>query len=256
MTVRDFYDLINQIAPFDTQMDFDNSGLLVGSASQEVSSVLFALDLTQPVIDEAVSLGAQLIITHHPLMISPIRSLTDDAYEGRLIRRLVKENISHIAAHTNFDQAPGGINDTLAELCGLTEISGEGFLRCGLLPAPLTAAEYARALRNRLHTEVRLMGPPSAEIRKVGLCSGGGSDEWYSALQAGCNAFISGEIKHHHALEMADNGLVGLECGHFSTEAPGMRALASALQNALNTVECKVRIYVSEISAYSFPRQP
>ena len=92
MTVRDFYDLINQIAPFDTQMDFDNSGLLVGSASQEVSGVLFALDLTQPVIDEAVSLGAQLIITHHPLMISPIRSLTDDAYEGRLIRRLVKEN--------------------------------------------------------------------------------------------------------------------------------------------------------------------
>ena len=256
MTVRDFYDLINQIAPFDTQMDFDNSGLLVGSASQEVSGVLFALDLTQPVIDEAVSLGAQLIITHHPLMISPIRSLTDDAYEGRLIRRLVKENISHIAAHTNFDQAPGGINDTLAELCGLTEISGEGFLRCGLLPAPLTAAEYARALRNRLRTEVRLMGPPDAEIRKVGLCSGGGSDEWCSALQAGCNAFISGEIKHHHALEMADNGLVGLECGHFATEEPGIRALASALQKCLNQVECNVRRYVSGVSAYSFPRQP
>ncbi len=256
MTVGDFYDLINQIAPFDTQMEFDNSGLLVGSASQEVNTVLFALDVTQSVIDEAVSLGAQLIITHHPLMINPIRTLTDDAYEGRLIRRLVKENISHIAAHTNLDQAPGGINDTLAELCGLTEISGEGFLRCGLLPAPLTAAEYVRALRNRLHTEVRLMGPQDAVIRKVGLCSGGGSDEWHSALLAGCDAFISGEIKHHHALDMADNRLVGLECGHFSTEEPGIRALASALQNALNTVECKVRIYVSEISAYSFPRQP
>ena len=100
------------------------------------------------------------------------------------------------------------------------------------------------------------MGPQDAVIRKVGLCSGGGSDEWHSALLAGCDAFISGEIRHHHALDMADNRLVGLECGHFSTEEPGIRALASALQNALNTVECKVRIYVSEISAYSFPRQP
>jgi putative NIF3 family GTP cyclohydrolase 1 type 2 len=100
------------------------------------------------------------------------------------------------------------------------------------------------------------MGPQDAVIRKVGLCSGGGSDEWHSALLSGCDAFISGEIKHHHALDMADNRLVGLECGHFSTEEPGIRALASALQNALNTVECNVRIYVSEISAYSFPRQP
>ena len=256
MTVRQIFEILDRLAPFESQADFDNSGFLVGDGSREVACILFALDLTQPVIDEAVSVGAGLIITHHPLMFTPLRSLTEDDYEGRLIRRLVREDISFIAAHTNLDQAPGGINDTLAELCGLTEISGEGFLRCGLLPSPLTAAEYARALRNRLRTEVRLMGPQDAVIRKVGLCSGGGSDEWHSALLAGCDAFISGEIKHHHALDMADNRLVGLECGHFSTEEPGIRALASALQNVLNTVEYKVRIYVSEISAYSFPRQP
>ena len=100
------------------------------------------------------------------------------------------------------------------------------------------------------------MGPEGKMIRKAGLCSGGGSDEWASAASAGCDAFISGEIKHHHGLAMADSGIIGLECGHFATEEPGIRALAAALQKQINQVECNVRIYVSEISAYSFPRQP
>ena len=100
------------------------------------------------------------------------------------------------------------------------------------------------------------MGPGNAVIRKVGLSSGGGSPMWERAAETGCDAFISGEIKHHWALALADSGVVGLECGHFATEEPGIRALAAALQKSLNQVECNVRIYVSDISAYSFPRQP
>ena len=213
MTVRDFYLLINGIAPFETQAEFDNSGLLIGSPAAEVSCVLLALDVTEAVINEAVSLGAQLIITHHPLMFSPRRQLTDEDYEGRLIRHLVRENISLIAAHTNLDQAPCGVNDTLAELCGLTDVSGEGFFRC----------------------------------------SGGGSDEWTTAAEAGCDAFLSGEINHHLALAMADSGLVAFECGHFATEEPAMEVLAVALQKALPALECNVRVYVSEVPAYTFP---
>ena len=256
MTVQDLYALIDRFAPFETQAEFDNSGFLVGSAAQEVNAVLFALDLSDRVIDEAVSLGAQLIITHHPVMFDPRRALTDADCEGRLIRRLVREDISLIAAHTNLDQAPGGINDTLAACCGLTDVSGEGFFRCGLLPSPLPASEYAEELRKRLRTEVRLMGPGDRLVRKAGLCSGGGSDEWHDAAEAGCDAFISGEIKHHHALALADSVLVGLEFGHLATEEPGIRALAAALQKLPDTIECNLRIYVSEISAYSFPRQP
>ena len=253
MTVQDLYDLIDRFAPFATQDEWDNSGFLAGSASQEVTGVLFALDVTEPVIDEAVSLGANLIVTHHPLMFSPLRALTDGDYEGRLIRRLTRENISLIAAHTNLDQAPGGINDTLAAACGLTGVTGEGFFRCGLLPEPLTAGAFAKELSERLHTTVRLMGPEDRIIRKAGLCSGGGSDMWQDAVKAGCDAFISGEIKHHIGLALTDSGVTGFECGHFATEEPGIRALAAALQKELNQVECKVRIYVSGISAYAFP---
>ena len=254
MTVYDFYLLMDQIAPFDTQAEFDNSGLLVGSPSAEVSAVLLALDVTEAVIDEAVALGAQLIITHHPLMFSTRRQMTDEDYEGRLIRRLVREDISLIAAHTNLDQAPCGINDTLAELCGLTEITGEGFFRSGLLPEAMTAAAYAEELGRRLGTVVRLMGPEDAVIRRIGLCSGGGSDEWASAAETGCDAFLSGEIKHHLALALADRGIVALECGHFATEEPGMEVLAVALQKAFPALECNVRVYVSEVPAYAFPR--
>lgn len=253
MTVQQIFDLIDRLAPFDTQMEDDNSGLLVGSGSQDVKTVLFALDVTDPVIDEAVGLGAGLIVTHHPLMFQPVHSLTDEDYEGRLIRRLVRENISLIAAHTNLDQARGGINDILAGLCGLNACTGDGFFRCGLLQEPVPAQSYADMLRNALHTEVRLMGPPSAVIRKVGLCSGGGSSEWKQAADAGCDAFISGEIRHHHALAIADSGLVALECGHFATEEPGIRALAAALQNSINTVEYNLCFYVSDVSAYAFP---
>ena len=256
MTVKELYDMINRIAPFSTQMEGDNSGFLVGSAAQEVTGILFALDVTEPVIEEAAALSAQLIVTHHPLMFDPLRTLTDDNYEARLIRRLAREDISLIAAHTCLDRAPGGVNDTLAELCGLTEVTGEGFFRCGLLPAPLSVWEYAEQLKAALRTEVRLMGPGDAVIRKVGLCSGSGGSEWPAAAETGCDAFVSGEIKHHFGLAMAGSGIVGLECGHFATEEPGIRALASALQKALNTIECNVRIYVSKVSAYSFPRQP
>ena len=256
MTVQTIYNLIHTVAPFDTQVEYDNSGLLIGSPTQEIRKILFALDVTDPVIDEAVALGAELIVTHHPLMFSAIRSLTDETYEGRLIRRLVRENISLIAAHTNLDAASGGINDTLAALCGLVEISGDGFFRAGFLPREMTVRAFADLLGENLETTVRVMGPEDRIIRRVGLCSGSGGDEWVRALESGCDAFVSGEIKHHFALAMADAGIAGFECGHFATEEPGLVALAEALQNSLDHVECNVRVFVSAVPAYSFPRTP
>ena len=256
MTVGTVYDLIHTVAPFDTQMEGDNSGLLVGSLSQEITCILFALDVTDSVIDEASALGAELIVTHHPLMFDAFRTLTDENREGRLIRRLVRENISLISAHTNLDQAPGGINDTLAALCGLTEVTGEGFFRSGILPEPVTVRDYAAQLGETLNTTVRIMAPENRVIRRVGLCSGSGGSEWLRAAESGCDAFVSGEIRHHFALAMADAGIAALECGHFATEEPGIAALAEALQNTLRHVECNVWVYVSAVPAYAFPRDP
>ena len=114
MTVQQIYDWIDQRAPFETQASFDNAGLLTGSGSQTVHGILVALDVTDAVLEEAEALKADLIITHHPLMFGGRKRMTEDDYEGRLLCRMIRGHMAHIAAHTNLDQAVGGINDVLA----------------------------------------------------------------------------------------------------------------------------------------------
>ena len=256
MTVGEILSRIDALAPFASQEEWDNSGLLVGSAQDQVSGILVALDVTNPVIDEAYRCGASLIITHHPLMFSPRKTLTDADCEGRLISRLIRGHISLISAHTNLDRAPGGVNDTLAAACGLSCVTGDGFIRHGLLPSPVSVRELADSLARALSCTVRLCGQESKMVRQVSVSSGGGGEFWESAFQSGSQVFVTGEIHHHHALAAADAGLPVLECGHFATENPGIRALAQTLQKDPDVIQYNIGIYVSEIPPYAFPQQP
>ena len=129
MKVQQVFSLIDAVAPFETQLEYDNSGLLIGSPSAEVTGILFALDVTDRVIDEALSLGADLIVTHHPILFNAVQRITDENYEGRLIMKMIRSGLSLISAHINLDQAPSGINDALAEMIGLKDVTGEGFVR-------------------------------------------------------------------------------------------------------------------------------
>ena len=250
LTVQQVYDFINERAPFETQLPFDNSGLLVGAPDREVTGAHFALDVTNRVIDEAVANGANLIVTHHPTMFSPVKRLVETEHEARLLCRLIREGISLISAHTNLDQAVGGCNDVLAQTIGLTDIQGDGFVRVGTLPHPMAAAELATHIHRQLGDVVRVMGDPLAIITKVGMCSGSGADEWPSAAAMGAQAFLTGEVKHHIALEAADSGIVMLEAGHYATEAPGIFALAKALQTSELGVQYNVRVSTSRVQAY------
>ena len=250
LTVQQVLDFINERAPFDTQLPFDNSGLLVGHPDNEVSGIHFALDVTSKVIEEAIESGANLIITHHPMMFSPIKRLTETNHEARLLCRLIRAGISLISAHTNLDQAIGGCNDVLAQTIGLSDIQGEGFVRVGKLPHPMTATELAAHIAEQLGDVVRVMGDPTALITKVGMCSGAGADEWSAAAAMGAEAFLTGEVKHHIALEAADAGVVMLEAGHHATEEPGIFALAKALQISDLGVQCNVRVSLSRAKAY------
>ena len=256
MTVSDIYAIIDSLAPFSSQEEWDNSGLLVGSPSDPVAGILLALDLSGPVIREACSKGASLIITHHPVMFSPRRRITDEDVEGRLISELIRRGISLISAHTNLDRAPGGINDTLAKKCGFSVFSGEGFFRFGSLQHPMCARDYSIFLSKSLSSAVRIMGPEDHIVSMVGMSSGGGSDSWQEAAASGCDAFITGEMKHHLALSAADAGIVVFECGHFATEEPGIRAFAETLQKEVNRIQYNIGIFISEIPAYSFSQQP
>lgn len=250
LTVQQVFDFINERAPFETQVAYDNSGLLVGDPSSEVTGIHVALDVTNRVIGEAIANGANLIVTHHPMMFSPIKRLVETDYEAHLLCRMIRAGISLISAHTNLDQAAGGVNDVLAEALGLTDVTGEGFVRVGTLSQPLTAAALAAHISEKLGDVVRVMGDGDTLVTKLGMCSGSGSDEWPAAALMGAQAFLTGEAKHHFALEASDSGVVLLEAGHFATEAPGIFALADALQNWPDIVQYKVRVSKSGARAY------
>lgn len=225
LTMQNVYDFINTLAPYDTQMPFDNSGMLVGDPDAPVSGILVAMDLTPPVIQEALAAGADLILTHHPIMFSPVKQVLSSSYEGRLVLKLAQHGIRMLCAHTNLDCAAGGINDVLAQRLGLTNITGEGYLRAGDLPAPMSATQLSAHVSRALNTVVRPMGSGEG-ITRVAVCSGAGGDEWQGALALGAQAFVTGEMKHPLALEAVDAGLFCMEAGHYATEEPGIFALA------------------------------
>lgn len=253
MTIREVYSLIDSLAPFETQASFDNAGLLIGHPTWEVTGIHVALDVTGAVLDEAERLGANLIVTHHPLMFSARRRLTEEDYESRLICRMIRSRMALIAAHTNLDAAQGGINDTLARRLCLTDVHGEGYLRTGLLPEGMDAGTLVRHIAQALNTTVRVMGqcPGGKTIRRLAVSSGAGSDSWEEARAMGAEAFVSGECKHHHALAMAEAGMLCLECGHFATEEPGIFALADALQMRLNALQYTGYVSKSRLGGYA-----
>lgn len=250
LTVADVFAYVNERAPFDTQLDFDNAGLLTGAMEQPVTGILAALDCTEGVVQEAESRGANLILTHHPLMFHARKRLTEEDTEGRILCRLIRGRMALLSAHTNLDRAEGGVNDALAAACGLRHVSGEDFLRVGELPAPMSAQELQAYLSRQLHTTVRLMGHEAQTVRRLGVYSGAGGDGWSQAKAMGAEAFLSGEIKHHEALDCVANGLVALEGGHYATEVPGIFALADALQTHLNALQCNVCVSKSLLPGY------
>ena len=256
MRIIDVYHEIDRLAPFETQESYDNSGILVGDRNREVTGIQFALDVTQRVLDEAEAAGMNLIVTHHPLMFDGRKTMTENDYEGALLCRMIRSRTGLIAAHTNLDRADGGTNDTLAELFGLTDIIAEEYVRVGNLPEGTTAGTIPETVSRVLNTTVRVCGqfPPDRPLRRMGVCSGGGSFAWEQAAALGCDVFLTGELKHHHALAMADAGILCLEAGHFATEEPGIFALADTLQKQADALQWNLRITRSACGGYALPR--
>lgn len=250
MLVENVYAILNEMAPFETAAAFDNVGLLVGDPKCKVTGIMCALDVTDAVLDEMLRQNANVLITHHPLMFKPISRVVDDNHEGHLIVKMLKHSIHHIAAHTNFDMAPGGTNDTLCKMLRLNNITHEGYVYNGDLPFPMTADSFADTLKNALQTPVSLIGNPAKTIYSLTLCSGGGSEEWVKASEA----FLTGEIKYHHALEALAKGLVIFEAGHFATENPGVTALCTALQNHPDIVKWNVAVRRTLLSTFPVKR--
>ena len=234
-TVADILNFIEGIAPPYMKMDWDNCGLLCGRKNKEVRKILVALDPFRNVIQEAIDLGADLIVTHHPLIFrSPLMAVNEDTETGRLVLELMEHSIAAINAHTNLDLAPGGVNDVLAQTLGLQNIQiinpidNYGLLRCGTVAEqPLSA--FLAAVKENLHCEGLRYVDNGKPVRKVAVGGGSCADEMQEALDAGCDTFVTADVKYNQFRTAYELGLNLIDAGHFHTENPTMPILAEKL---------------------------
>lgn len=225
MKIKEIYHYINEIAPFDRALDYDNCGILLGDPEKEVTKCLICLDVTEVVLKEAVRIGAQLIVSHHPVIFHPVRQILGSS----LLSRLVKRDIAVLSAHTNLDMAEHGVNYQLALKCGLipetlqkipddTAKQEDGFGLVGHLAQPMTPSAFGAWIKQSLGIERIKYTDGKKEIRTVAVSCGSGGFLLEAVLQAGIDAMVTAELKHHELLEAVSAGLTAVDAGHFETE--------------------------------------
>lgn len=228
--VKDFYGYLNSIAPFETQEDWDNSGMLVGDMNAEVKKVAVVLDITHEEIKKAKAIGADLIISHHPVIFNPIKSVT----RGSVPYELVASSINALCCHTPLDIADGGTNDSLAELLGIEVTRTENpILRLGTVE-PTTAENLAGKIAKTLNTKVRY-ADAGRKIEKIAICTGAGCSLIEAAGEI--DAFITGDASHHNFLDCIQAGITLIAAGHYETEIVVVPVLVKKLQAQFPDIE-------------------
>ena len=250
-TVADILKFVENLAPRAMKMDWDNVGLLCGSKATTVTKVLVALDPFEAVCQEAADSGAEVIVTHHPIIFQAMKAITEDTSIGRSILTLCHHGISAINAHTNLDCAPGGVNDVLARTLGLENIgvidpSGVdengnewGLLRCGDV-AEQQLEDFLAVVKDRLGCGGLRYVDGGKAVRKVAVGGGSCASGMLDALAAGCDTFVTADIKYNQFWDAQDLGLNLIDAGHFATENPVVAVLAEKIAAAFPEVEVKI----------------
>lgn len=259
--VYDIYKLIQEKAPFEIQMDFDNAGFLVGRAERAINRVLIALDITEAVIEEAISLGAQLIVSHHPVIWGGAKSITDQTLTGKKLLLLAENGIAAICAHTNLDAAEGGVNDVLAQKLGLTDIGqlhqdgvdGQGrpygIGRVGTVPSR-SLYDFALAVKEILGSNgIRLVdgGKP---VSTVAVGGGSCGNMLKDAIAQGCDTFVTSDVKYDGFLDAKAMGINLIDAGHYPTENVICPVLQQWITDAFPDVDVVVSKSHREVFSY------
>lgn len=243
LTAGDIFAFLNQKAPVARKMDFDNVGLLVGRRGASVSRVLTVLDITQEVIREAMDLECQLIVSHHPLFFE-LTAVSDASMAGDLTLTLAEHNIAAICMHTNLDAAEGGVNDALMAALG-GSVSGileqeTGIGRVGTLRAPMAFSDFLPFVKKALQANGLRYHEAGRPVQRLAVCGGSGGGDIALAVAAGCDTYVTADVKYHQFLEAKHMGLNLIDGGHFCTENVVVPVLAGWLRNAFPTLDVRI----------------
>ena len=253
--VCDIEKMLYDWAPRDLALEWDNVGLLVGDSGAEVRKVLVSLDVTEAVAAEAVAIGADLIVAHHPLMNCAwhkVQHVTTDDAQGRTITTLLKNNVSAICMHTNLDAADGGVNDVLAEKLGLTQISPlteEKIGRIGTLKCEIPLVEFTHFVIESLGCNGLRYTDCGKSVHCVAVGGGACGDYIHQAIAAGCDTFVTSDLRYHEFLDNTELNLI--DAGHFPTEDGVCAAVVDYLQKVFPAATViKTTAHRSEVIQY------
>ena len=224
MKVKDIIRVIEEFAPLSIQEGWDNSGLCIGSPEDVVSSVLLGLDCTPELVDEAIACGADMIVTHHPLIFQGLKKISPEDPVGEAVMKAIKAGISIYAAHTSADKVIAGVSGAMAAKLGLEDVwildedgEGTGLGVVGNLPEPLSAEEAVRLVKERFGLKaMRTSRPLEGKISRVAMCGGSGGSLIGTAMKSGAQLYISGDISYHHFFTR--DGFMLMDIGHYESE--------------------------------------
>lgn len=256
-TVHEVEEALFQWAPRELAADWDNVGHLLGGPDEQVSRVLVALDITEAVAEEAISLGCELVVSHHPVMNCkwlPVQSVREDRPQGHLLLKLLRSRVSAICMHTNLDAAQGGVNDLLAKALHLADpvpLHESGIGRHGLLPEPMALPEFVRFVSKTLGCNGIRYAGAGKPVSHVAVGGGACGDYEDLAIQAGCDTFVTSDLTYHTFLDAAGKGINLLDAGHFPTEDPVCQVLIRELCGAFPTIHVEKSASHREVIQYT-----
>lgn len=248
-TVKGIYAYLNEKAPFDSQMSFDNAGFLVGRSDKQVKRILVTLDITEAVANEAAQLQADLIVSHHPVIWEGAKSVTDETILGRKLLALITHDIAAVCAHTNLDAAKGGVNDCLAAALGLRDTqllkvygayedgTPYGIEQMGTVDGNMPLIAFAAQVKEKLGSNGVRYVDAGKPVCKVAVGGGSCSSSMKDALAAGCDTFVTADVKYDVFLDAKAMGLNLIDAGHYPTENVVCPVLVDWLKEGFSDVE-------------------
>ncbi|MFI3252936.1 MAG: Nif3-like dinuclear metal center hexameric protein [Eubacteriales bacterium] len=255
-TVNEIYHYLDDLYPFETQMSFDNAGFLVGDRNAIVSKILVALDVTTAVIEEAIKKGCQLIITHHPLIFTPLKRVLAENPTEKMVMSLIKHDISLISAHTNLDRAAEGVNFHLAKALALENISfvleegidkkgrtyGTGFFGTADVKN-LSVAAYGKVVAEKLNSKALRFTDAGKPVVNVAVGGGSCSSLLSDVIAQGCDTYVTGDVKYDVFLDAKEKGINLIDAGHYPTEQVVCRPVVDKLKEQFPLIE----VFLSEV---------